>query len=491
MQLGSSTARAVSNGLGWLFAQSLAGRIIAFGSQIILARLLVPQDFGKLALAGTVTAVVGALISFGVDDVLLQRQDRIRFWITPAFWTSLAMGVSSMLAVCISAPLAAAAFRTPELVWMLLIMSLCMPLGTLVTVPTVIMRAELNFRLIALLATLELAALQILTIFLALLGFGAFSFVIPMPLVAAAKAGVFWGLTRPRFGPFRKNQFRPMAFQGAAVFGTRLIISIVGQGSYFILGLLASPSVVGTYYFAFRLAFMPVNMLAGNVSSVLFPALAQFRDDPDRQHAAAIKAARGLAFAVMPYCFLQAAVAEPAIRLIFGQKWLDAIPLIQILSVGLAFDAVAWIAGTLLSARGEFRRSLAYTCWFSPFFFVLVTAGALSGSAIGVAIAVSLYYVLIMPIVSYIVFRRGKTSLRDMANIYIMPAVIAGLSMSLAYVASRLLPSGDITQIALIVVAGCGLYVGLVRLLSPATFAELASRFLAVRTSSKLGPAAG
>jgi O-antigen/teichoic acid export membrane protein len=158
---------------------------------------------------------------------------------------------------------------------------------------------------------------------------------------------------------------------------------------------------------------------------------------------------------------------------------LDAIPLIQILSIGLAFDAVAWVAGALLNSRGEFRRSFACSCWFAPFFFVFVTVGAFIGSAIGVAIAVTVFYALLAPIYSYLVFHQRKTSFRDVVKIYAVPTVTAGLSMALAYAVSCLLPSGDLIQIAVIVLAGCGLYAGLVRLLSPTAFAELVSRVLA------------
>ena len=100
--------------------------------------------------------------------------------------------------------------------------------------------------------------------------------------------------------------------------------------------------MVGAYFFAFRLAIQPVQLLAGNLSNVLFPILAQLRGDPARQGEAALKASRVLSYVVMPYCFLQAAVAKPLLTLVFADKWLAAIPLMQILSIGLAFDAVSW-----------------------------------------------------------------------------------------------------------------------------------------------------
>lgn len=71
-------------------------------SQIVLARILLPSDFASLALAGTVIALFEALISFGVDDVLVQRQRTMRYWARPAFVTSLGLSIASMFPVWIA-----------------------------------------------------------------------------------------------------------------------------------------------------------------------------------------------------------------------------------------------------------------------------------------------------------------------------------------------------------------------------------------------------
>ena len=358
-------------GTSWLLAQNIGTRAISFASQIILAKLLAPGDFGNIGLALTVTTLASAVANFGVDDVLLQRQKTLHFWSKPpAFITSLGLGVLSFFRrpggraarcrdVSRAGPAVASApyggFRCP--------------LTGLSTVPTAKIRADLNFRFLAAYTTFELAALQLLTIALALLGAGVYSFAIPAPIMAGVRAAVFWIVAKPRLGPLRSKQLRMMGSNSAAVFGTKILTAAVSQGDYFVLGLLAPKPVVGAYFFAFRLAIQPVQMLAGNLSNVLFPVLAQLQNDPERQRQAAMNASRILAFAVMPYCFLQAAVARPLLDLVFGAKWQAAILLVEILSIGLAFDAVSWVAGALLQARGEFRRSFNYACFFFPIFF--------------------------------------------------------------------------------------------------------------------------
>lgn len=475
-----SLARSTLIGTGWLIAQNAGTRIIGFGSQILLAKLLAPADFGNLGLALTVTTVASVMANFGVDDVLLQRQKTLRFWATSGFVASLGLGAISFIGVVLIAPFAATLYHSAVLRTLLPLMALAMPLTALSTVPMAQIRADLNFRFLAAYTTVEFMLLQFLTIALALLGFGVFSFAIPIPLMAGLRALIFWVVARPRLGRMRSGQLRMMGAKSAAVFGTKILTAAVGQGDRIMLGLWAPKTVVGAYFFAFRLAVQPIQLLAGNLTNVLFPVLSQLRHDPARQREAALNASRVLAFAVMPYSFLQAAIARPLLTFVFGEKWQAAIPLVEILSIGLAFDAVSWVAGALLQARGEFRRSLAYSLYFFPLFFAMVALGAFRWSGMGVAGAVTIFYVIFAPVYSYCVFHRMGMSLRGVMSIYMAPVALAATSAVLGVVISEMVPSGDLIKSIVIGLVGGSLYLGLMRVFARTAFHQLTVRLRAI-----------
>jgi len=472
-----SIGRAVASGVSWLFAQSAGARIIGLVSQVVLARLLIPADFGLLGLAGTVTTVASVLVFFGLDDVMLQRQKTMRFWIAPAFWSSLVLGTLGMILILLAAPITARAYAAPELLSILSIMAVSLPLTGVATVYAAAIRARLHFHTLAIVGTLEIIAIQVLTIVLAMSGFGAYSFAIPIPIVAAARCITVWRLAAVKFRPFHRRQFWCMGFKSAAVFGTRLLTTIVGQADYFVLGLTANKAVVGVYYFAFRLAVQPVQMMAGNLSNVLFPALAQMRYDPTRQREAAIKASRFLAYIVTPYCFLQAAVAAPLLHWVFGAKWDSAIPIVQILSIGLGFDAVSWVAGSFLNAKGEFKRAFRYSCVFTPLFFLCVWQGATTGSATGVAIAVSMFYIIVGPLYFFLVFRRVG-SISELMSVYLPSFLISVASIGSAYLLFFLyLPfGGHLLRIAMTAAIGVTLYVLILWAVAPETSRQMTAR---------------
>ncbi len=472
--------RAATSGVIWLIAQSLSARLLGFFSQLILAALLVPADFGIIGLASTVTGVAQALVGFGVDDVLLQRQRTLRMWSTPAFWISLTLGTLGMITVMIAAPIAALAYHSHTVLWLILILAVAMPIRTLATVPGVQIRLAMNFRFLAAYNTFEIAALQLGTIVLAWAGFGAYSFAIPTPLLALVKAGLFWRKAPPViWRRFRPVQLRYMFGNSSIVFVSRSIIEVVNQGDYIVLGLIASHNVVGLYYFAFRVSVQPVRMLAGNFTNVLFPAFAQLRSEPRRQADAAYRASRLLSYLVVPFCFLQAALAGPGLQLLFGARWLGAIPIVQLLSIGLPFDAVSWITGSLLSARREFGRSLVYAVVSAPLFFGAVILGGRTDGAIGVAVAVVTYYAIYPPVCSILILRDGGIRTWQVLELYVMPLLLAGSVTMLAYAASLLpwISGSNLARVMVIGMVTCILYPASLYLARRDIFLQIASRF--------------
>lgn len=457
-------------GFAWLSFQSVAGRGSALIGQLALAWLLAPEDFGVIALAQTVVALVGALTGLGIESIVLQRHTTLRLWETATFRFSLGLGLVSMLGTLAAAPVAAAAYDAPEITLLIAISALSIPVYALSTVPAMKLRANLNFRFLAVAGTLELAATQVATVILALAGFGALSFVLPLPVLAVIKLIVFWRKAPALVsGAVRPFQYRYLASKGSSMLGSRLATEAVSQGAFIVMGLIASQAVVGAYFFAFRLAAQPLRMMAGNFTSVLFPVLAQLRNDPDRQLAAALRAARVLAYVTMPLCFLQAALMEPALRLLFAGRWDAAIFFGQVLSLGLPFDAVSWVAGALLMARAEFHRALVYSLILSPLFFVALWIGAGLGGPRGVVVGVSLFFITLAPVYASLVLSDGRNWASFVSTHFVVPALLSTVSFGFAYLMSFwLVDAGShLIRCVLITTIGCSAFLLMVWWFSP------------------------
>ncbi len=476
----SGVGKAATSGFLWLVVQSLASRGIGFISQIILARLLLPEDFGAIGLALTVTTIANSLIGFGIDEVLLQRQKTMTLWEPLAFWMCVGVSLVGMLGMFAVAPFAAHWYHSPSLVGLIVAIALSTPLRALGTVSAVKIRAEMDFRFLAGCNTFEIVALQVLTIILAALGAGAYAFAIPYSVVAILRTIWLWRRAAPfTRGRYRKVQARYLLGNSTLILLSRTCVEFINQGDYIVLGLIASKVMVGYYFFAFRFAAQPVRMLAGNVSNVVFPALVQFRNDPARQTDAVVRACRLLGYLVMPFCFLQAGLAKPGLHLLFGERWMPAVPYVIILSIGLPFDALSWITGALLSARREFGRSCRYQFIALPLFYIMVGIGGYWDGVMGVALAVAIYYFLWPPITSYLILIGSGTSILTVAEFYFLPMFFAciaiGLGMALAQ--TSLFHGNDFAECMAIGVVTCVVYPALLAVFRPDMFKEIVNRF--------------
>ncbi len=470
-------SHATATGMLWLLMQTLGGRVIGFLSQLVVAEILDPRDFGVLGLTFTVTALGAMLVSFGIDFVLLQRHASIRLWIVPAVWSTVALGLLGAVLVAIAGPVAAVIYHSPSIPLLAAIVGLSMPLTAAGTVPMVLLRARFAFAQIATINFFEVVGIQGLTIALACCGFGALSFVIPLPVVAALRTAYLWRLTKPAFrASWREiRRARYLVGRSSAVFCTAILQAAILQGDYIALGIWATESVVGVYFFALKMASQPILLMVSSLTNVLFPTLSTLRNAPQQQGQAAFRAAKILGLAIMPAAFLQAAVLGPAIHLFFPtHKWDDSIILMQILSIGLGFNAPALIAGTLQTSRGGFREQLCYTALCVPVFFTLVLVGAWRGSATGVACGVAAYYMFVTPIYSFWVFRRYGVSFLSLASLYLIPSSLAALAVGsallgadLAQITSHLARIFGVTAVTGII------YLVLLRLIDPRGFLEI------------------
>lgn len=466
----------------WMLAQNLVARVSSMFSQLVLAALLQPADFGVISLTYTVTSVAAILTSVGLDDVILQRKRALRLWLGPAFWISLSLGMAAGVLVIALSPVAAAVYKAPDMVGLLAILAVAMPIGSLGSVPGMILRARMQFGVLAIYATVEMIAQVLMTVALAWRGFGAYSFVLPGPVLSAVRTAVMWRLAafKPDLRP-KRRRWRYVVGNTTITFVNRILISFINQGDYMVLGLTGSQATVGIYYFGFRLAAQPLWTLAGNFSGVLYPALVQMKSDPERQNRAVLDSSTLLSFCVMPVALIQSAVAEPLISRYFDPRWAASIPVIQLLSIGLAFDAISWVAGALLSARGEFKAGLRYVIIQFPIFFVLVAIGAVLDQAVGVAWAVCVFYAIIQPVYAYCVYKRIGLTAWQVALMHLQPAAYAAVSVGVGLAISMVPLLSDLPLLRAVVIGSVGLalYAVLVRWQAPKTWSALRDRIIA------------
>jgi PST family polysaccharide transporter len=443
--------------------------------------LLDDTDYGYVGLAFAVYAFAALIQQGGILDMLIQRGREYEHWANAAFWLSLTMGVASTAILVAAAPLAARFLGDARLTPLIIVLSTQLVLHATCIVPEARLRIEMRFKLLSALGLAMAVAVTGMTIAFAWLGFDAYSFILPVPIVMLARSVALWSLApvRVRAHP-ELDRWPQMLGANGILFAASVFQTIAWQSDYLILGRLYpnEKSMVGRYYWAYNLSTQTAQLLALNVAGILLPSLSRLQDDVGRMREAFLRSAKVLTAVGVPACLIQAALAEPIVRLAFEPKWHPAIPIIEVLSIGFAFTVVFPACGSLLKAQGRLWTLLFLTAISASLFLLCVYVGARHSAGIGAAWGVAVQSLLIGPPALYLTIRPLGGRWADVGSIFLMPLVAGACAIGAAWwVAGRLppMPAREIARAFIIALAIPGYMIAL-RIAAPTVWTELLER---------------
>jgi O-antigen/teichoic acid export membrane protein len=508
-------AQHATRGFAWLMLQTFGQKLVSFGSEVVLALWLVKSDFGLRSDAMTVLAFAALLQDYGINQVLIHRQQRFALWANAAFWASLAIGLLGALALAAAAPLVARLYHAPELTGMILLLALRSPINAIGTVSYARLQVDLRYKTLAQIGFATVCVTAFSAIACARLHMGAYSFMWPLVLAAAVLSILLWQAAPP---PIKRRlqtpRWRYLTGQSGLLILASALFTLTGQGDYMTLGAIYRTEqgralVVAIYFFGFYLCVQTTQFITSNLANVLLPTFSKLQHEPARLKAAFLRATRMLAILGVFVCLLQAAVAAPMIQTLFRpklepDKWVPAVPILQVISLALALQLFNMPAQSLIQAQGRFGTLLKLAVLCPVVFFVLVLAAAATGQtpdgqirfewlgrmletifrqpvnvSVVVAIAVAVYCLIIGPAFLYAAIRPMGGTWREIWPIYVWPIVTSAAAIGIGMVACHWLPhtrAGNWAKLLLVPLISLVAYAPLVRLWAPDSWNELTAR---------------
>lgn len=514
-----SLAQKATRGFAWLMLQTVGSKGVAFASEILLARWLTRADFGIRSDAMTVLAFAALLQDYGISQVLVHRQHRFARWANAAFWASVAIGLLGMLVMAVAAPLVARAYAAPELMWMVLILGVRSPVNAIGTVSYAKLQADLHYRTLAIVNFLTALVTAATAVIFAKLGFGAYSFIWPLLISAAARSLMLCIVAPPAVLPkLQLRRWRYLTGQSGLLLAASALFTLTSQGDYMTLGVIygktdaGKAQVVGIYFFGFMLCVQTTQFITVSLANVLLPTFSKLQNEPERLKSAFLRATGMLAVVGVFACLLQAAVAAPMIQTLFRPKadptkWVPAVPILQIISLGMALQLFNMPAQSLIQAQGRFATMLKLAIFCPILFFGLIWLAAMTGTGpVGairfawlqhaldaifrqpqpvnvstvVAIAVAVYCLVTGPVCLWVALRPLGGSSRDIWPIYVGPVVTSGLAILIGMVVGHFLPAtkaGNWAKLVVVPLVSAAAYAPMVRWTAPRVWADVAGRF--------------
>jgi O-antigen/teichoic acid export membrane protein len=348
------------HGIFWAYGSYVAGRIFVLLSVAILAHLLSPSQFGLVAFALTVIALLDTISDVGVSQALVVAEDdeRFREKATTAWTLSVLMGLVLTILTVAVAPLAARFFRSPELTPLLAVLGLNFLLRGAGSTHFAIAQKQIDFRTRTVAELADVLVRGLTGVALAVAGAGAWSLVLGYLAGSAAMTVTLWSLVA-----FRPTLRFGLPHVGGLVrFGGSLTLlavlgAITANVDYVFVGRVLGAADLGLYTLGFRLPELLIMNLAMVAGVVLFPAFAAVT--PERMTDAFLTALGYTLVVTVPLTIALAVLAEPLTLTLFGDQWRASIPVMQVLAVFAFAVTVGIPAGTLYKSLGRMKVLIA------------------------------------------------------------------------------------------------------------------------------------
>jgi O-antigen/teichoic acid export membrane protein len=349
-----SISRASAVGVLWNGLSFASSKLVVLITTVILARLLEPADFGLLAIGLVVIGYLDFVNDFGISAAVVQHDGDPEHTSNVAFWINMTLGVSMALAGYFSAPLIASFFDEPRAVDVVRVLSLSFPVTSIGAIHEARLRRALQFDRRFGPELAKGLVKGVVSITLALTGFGVWSLVWGQLAGALAAAIGYWIVTRwtPSFAT-SKQIARDLITFGSQLTLVGLLGGLHKNVDYLLVGRRLGSRQLGIYSIAFRLPQLLIESIVDIAGQVAFPTFARVRSDPDRLRAGLKKMLNLVGLIVVPLGVGLALTADPFIRVFYGNRWLDAIVVMQVLSVYMLVQSLSKTCGDVYKAMGR------------------------------------------------------------------------------------------------------------------------------------------
>jgi O-antigen/teichoic acid export membrane protein len=374
-----STKGRLVKGAAWMTLARIVVNALGFISTIWLARLLMPADFGLVAIATAIGLITAAITDLSMAQALIQHEAPEEEHFHTA-WT-LNFGRAFLLAAMLAGAAypAAALYADDRLINVILALAIAAFIGGLQNPKLVMLQRQLVFWQEFVLNVADKLAGFIVSILLAILLRSYWALVAGLIASQVVRTALSYGLYRYR-PRFTLSRHRDLLSFSVWLTLSNAIQQMSWRSDPLLVGALLPASQVGIYSLSDRLASLPIRESLGPVTSALFPAFSRIRGERHRLSAAYLRA-QGiictLAFAVGT---LLAVLAEPVVLVLIGEKWLPTVPIIQVLSVLIAASTIQNVQPLAMSV-GRTKTLLGIDLRAFAVRFPLVLGGLILGNA--------------------------------------------------------------------------------------------------------------
>ncbi|MEI7523324.1 MAG: lipopolysaccharide biosynthesis protein [Mariniphaga sp.] len=350
----SNLKRKAVNGFFWSMLESILsqGQGMIFG--IFLARMLSPGEFGLVGMITIFISIAQVFVDSGLSQALIGKQNCTRLDYSTIFWANIFIGVLAYLIIWFCAPFIAGFYQKPELILLTKFASIAILIGSLTLIQQTILIKEIDFKTITKISTISTFVSGVVSLLLAYNGFGVWSLVWRTLVNQALRSFMMWRQSHwlPQWVFSKKLFFEHFSFGSNILLIS--IIAVIYKSIYnFIIGKNYSETVLGYYTNADQYSSIPSINLTNITAKVSFPVLSEMQHDNESLRVSIRKLIKTIMYVSFIIMFGLAAIAHPLFYVLFGEKWLPAVPIFQALCCAYAITPMHAINHSIFKVKGR------------------------------------------------------------------------------------------------------------------------------------------
>jgi PST family polysaccharide transporter len=362
----------------------VAQGVIGLGSVAVLARLLTPADFGIVAMVMPVTMVVSVTLHRGLHYALLHEERLTSAQASHLYWLALRHNLGLVALLAVLGPVLSVLYREPRVTLVALILAGSLGVQSMGTFFETLLKRQLRFGALTLVNLAGMLLGAIVGIVAAQLGARHLALVmqwVVWDLVRFIGAATFcrWRPGRPDWSAPVDPALKQLVSYGGHFALHRLVHWAGRQTDRILVGVIAGAGPLGIYDGARRWSWYAFHELFQSVTEVVVATLSRARSDVERFRAYARQGMMAFLIAplgVIAFVFVE---SDGAVRVLLGERWLEAIPFVRVMCVGAFFDALSRLTMWIYTAEGRTRRQFQWSLVSTPIMLVAIALGSTRG----------------------------------------------------------------------------------------------------------------
>lgn len=321
---------------------------------IIIARVLMPSDYGLVAMLSIFMAIAQTFIDSGFSNALVQKKGRTDTDYSTVFYFNIVVSCIVYMLMYLGAPYIAEFYNEPKLDIITKILGLVIIINSFGIVQQAKLTVELNFRKQAQASLSAVIVSGITSVSMAYSGFGVWALVWQSIIYNIVRIILMWYYAKWKpMLVFSKASFKTLFNFGSKLLGSSILHTIYVNLYTLIIGKFFAADICGLYNQAYKLSTFPSNNIASIIVRAVYPIQCNIQNDEEQFRDLFLKYIRISCYFIFPVMILLCVLAQPFVIVFLKSQWIPAVPLLQILCIAFMWDPVMKINGSTLTAKGH------------------------------------------------------------------------------------------------------------------------------------------